>query len=207
VTVYVNIISVHRYNQTQSKIISTALDLFLAHGIKKTTIEDVSERCGITRATVYRYFQDKKDLVRASFMLMIDLTQEAIADLDKHKNYDTKKSAERISQAINQLPKGDVPARVNELKLLYPDIFNEYRDLRLSSIREIYKHVFERAKKEGLLTPSEVNWDLMPAILSEATVFITESPLVLSHGIAFRDIYSAMIDLMLYGVMSRRKKS
>lgn len=195
----------YSYNQTQSKILSTALDLFLAHGIKKTTVEDVSERCGVTRATVYRYFKDKKDLVRGSFMLMIDLTQEAIADLDKHRNYNTQKSAERIRQAINQLPKGDVPARVNELKLLYPDIFNEYRDLRLTSIREIYRHVFDRARKEGLLKPSEVKWDLMPAILSEATVFITESPFVLSHGISFRDIYSTMIDLMLYGVMSRRE--
>ena len=159
-----------------------------------------------TCATVYRYFKDKKDLVRAGFMLMVDLTQEAVADLDRHKNYDTKKSAERVRQAINQLPRGDMPARVNELKSLYPDIFNEYRDSRLSSIREIYKHVFDRAKQEGLLDPTEVNWDLMPAILSEATLFITESPLVLSHGISFREIYSAMIDLMLYGVMSRRKK-
>jgi AcrR family transcriptional regulator len=194
------------YNPTQARIVKAALDLYLAHGIKKTTIEDVSERCGLTRATVYRYFKDKKDLVRAGFMLMVDLTQEAVADLNRHKNYDTKKSAERVRQAIDQLPRGDMPARVNELKSLYPDIFNEYRDTRLSSIREIYKHVFDRAKQEGLLDPSEVNWDLMPAILSEATLFITESPLVLSHGISFREIYSAMIDLMLYGVMSKRKK-
>jgi AcrR family transcriptional regulator len=195
----------HSYNQTQAKIVAAALDLYLAHGIKKTTIEDVSDKCGVTRATVYRYFKDKKDLVRAGFMLMVDLTQEAIADLDRNKNYDTKKSAERVRQAINQLPRGDMPARVNELKSLYPDIFTEYRDSRLSSIREIYKHVFDKAKQEGLLDPSEVNWDLMPAILSEATLFITESPLVLSHGISFREIYSAMIDLMLYGVMSKRK--
>jgi AcrR family transcriptional regulator len=195
----------HSYNQTQAKIVAAALALYLAHGIKKTTIEDVSDKCGVTRATVYRYFKDKKDLVRAGFMLMVDLTQEAIADLDRNKNYDTKKSAERVRQAINQLPRGDMPARVNELKSLYPDIFTEYRDSRLSSIREIYKHVFDKAKQEGLLDPSEVNWDLMPAILSEATLFITESPLVLSHGISFREIYSAMIDLMLYGVMSKRK--
>ena len=196
----------HNYTQTQAKIVAAALDLYLAHGIKKTTIEDVSDKCGVTRATVYRYFKDKKDLVRAGFMLMVDLTQEAIADLDRNKNYDTKKSAERVRQAINQLPRGDMPARVNELKSLYPDIFTEYRDSRLSSIREIYKHVFDKARQEGLLDPSEVYWDLMPAILSEATVFITESPLVLSHGMSFRDIYSAMIDLMLYGVMTKRKK-
>jgi TetR/AcrR family transcriptional regulator, cholesterol catabolism regulator len=195
----------HSYNQTQAKIVAAALDLYLAHGIKKTTIEDVSEKCGLTRATVYRYFKDKKDLVRSSFMLMVDLTQEAIADLHQNKNYDTRQSTDRVRQAINQLPKGDMPARVNELKSLYPDIFTEYRDSRLSSIREIYKHVFDKARQEGLLDPSEVNWDLMPAILSEATLFITESPLVLSHGISFRQIYSAMIDLMLYGVMSKRK--
>lgn len=195
------------YNATQAKIVTTALDLYLAHGIKKTTIEDVSERCGVTRATVYRYFKDKKDLVRAGFMYMVDVIRDAIEDLDRHKNYNTLESAERVVQAITQLPRGDIPARVNELKLLYPDVFDVYREARLSSIRTIYKHVFDKAKREGLLSPSEVNWDLMPAILSEATLYITESPLVLSHGIAFREIYTAMIDLMLYGVMSKRRRA
>jgi AcrR family transcriptional regulator len=195
-----------RHNQTRAKIVKTALDLYVIYGIKKTTVEDVSDKCGITRATVYRYFSDKEELVRASFMFMVEVIRETLAELDAHKTYDTKKSTERIKYAINRLPQGDIPGCVNELKLLYPDIFTEYRDARLASITEIYKRVFETAKKEGLVKSSDKNWELMPSILAEATLYITESPLVLSHGIPFREIYANLIDLMLYGVMGRKKK-
>jgi AcrR family transcriptional regulator len=197
---------VQRHNLTRAKIVKTALDLYVIYGIKKTTVEDVSDKCGITRATVYRYFSDKENLVRTSFMYMVDVIHETISELDAHKNYDTKKSTERIKYAINRLPQGDIPGCVNELKLLYPDIFNEYRDARLASITEVYKHVFDTAKKDGLLNSTDKNWELMPSILAEATLYITESPLVLSHGIPFREIYANLIDLMLYGVMNKRKK-
>jgi len=194
------------YNQTEEKIITTALQLFMAHGIKKTTIEDISVRCGLTRATVYRYFSDKKCLVKVSIMHMVDVINKALADLDKHRDYDTEKSAECIKQAVSILPRGDLPARINELKQLYPDIFAEYQIARLASIRDIYKRVFNTAKREGLILPSQTDWNLVQTILSEATLYIAESPLVLSHGMAVGKIYATVLDIMLYGIVGSRKK-
>jgi AcrR family transcriptional regulator len=194
------------HNQTEQKIIEAALHVFLAHGIKKTTIEDVAERCGLTRATVYRYFKDKKHLVRASIMHMVNVINEALASLDKHRDYDTEKSATLIKEAVNMLPKGDLPTRITELKQVYPEIFAEYQIARLASIREIYRRVFAAAKREGLIMPSETDWNLVQTILSEATLYVAESPLVLSHGMSVGQIYSAVLDIMLYGIMGRRKK-
>lgn len=192
-------------NQTQARIVSTALNLLLAHGIKKTTVEDVSDNCGITRATVYRYYKDKKNLVKTCFMHMVDILQVVFTELDKHKNYDTHKSAEQIRLALKSLPRGDLPARVNELKSLYPDIFTEYQKARLSTIREVYKRMFDVAKKDGLLFDSETDWDLVQTILSEATFYVADSPLIQSSGLSFGQIYTAIMDIMLYGVVGRRK--
>jgi AcrR family transcriptional regulator len=195
-----------KYNPTEAKIIDTALHLFLAQGIKKTTIEDVSLKCGLTRATVYRYFSDKKVLVRASFLHMVQVLSEAIAHLDKHRELGTEKSAERIKEVVNTLPGGDVPARITELKQIYPDIFAEYQLARFASIRDIYRRVFNKAKKDGLILPSEADWNLVQAILTEATLYVAESPLVISHGASIGKIYSTVLDIMLYGIVGRLKK-
>ncbi|MFA5079524.1 MAG: TetR/AcrR family transcriptional regulator [Dehalococcoidia bacterium] len=194
------------YNQTEEKIVEAALYVILAHGIKKTTIEDVAERCGLTRATVYRYFKDKRRLVRASILHMVSVLNEALASMDKHRYYDTEKSATLIKEAVSSMPKGDISARIMELKQLYPDIFAEYQLARLASIRGIYRRVFNAAKRDGLITPSETDWNLVQTILSEATLYVAESPLVLSHGKSVGHIYSAVLDIMLYGIMGRRKK-
>ncbi|MCX6002132.1 MAG: TetR/AcrR family transcriptional regulator [Chloroflexi bacterium] len=194
------------YNQTEERIIAAALKLFMSQGIKKTPIEDVAARCGLTRATIYRYFRDKKFLVRSSMMHMVTVINEALTDLDKHREYTTEKSADRIKEAVTTLPHGDLPARLSELKQVYPDIFAEYQIARLASIRDIYRRVLNTAKKEGLVQPSEADWNLVQAILSEATLYIAESPLVLSHGAAIGKIYSTILDIMLYGIVGRRKK-
>ncbi len=52
-------------NEQSIHIINSALAVFIEHGIKRTRIEDVAQRAGLGRATVYRAFKDKNALVKA----------------------------------------------------------------------------------------------------------------------------------------------
>ena len=200
----------NEYGQTQDRIITAALDLFLEYGIKKTSLEDVAVRCGLTRATVYRYYKDKRELVRACFIHMIDIVGDALNELDKHSQFTTKKSAEYIRQAVAALPKGDLPARLNELKILYPDIFEEYQQGRLQIIKRAYGKLFALAKRDDLLPEDGIDYEVFQTVIAESIIFITQHPLVLSKGTSFRDIYNFMLDLMVYGILGikdRNKKA
>jgi AcrR family transcriptional regulator len=66
----------------ESQIIQAALDQFWAAGIKKSSMEDIAARAGVTRITVYRYFADKKELVRAAFLQMEALFQQRMEALE-----------------------------------------------------------------------------------------------------------------------------
>jgi AcrR family transcriptional regulator len=46
-------------------MITAALDCFLSFGVRKTSLTDVADRAGVSRATAYRAFGDKNGLVRA----------------------------------------------------------------------------------------------------------------------------------------------
>lgn len=48
----------------KEKIIETALDRFLKHGIKKMNIRELVSPMGISTKTVYKYFNDKEDLLK-----------------------------------------------------------------------------------------------------------------------------------------------
>lgn len=47
------------------QILDAALDLFAAHGIKRTTIGDIARRAGIDRVTVYRRIGNKDQVIQA----------------------------------------------------------------------------------------------------------------------------------------------
>lgn len=47
------------------KILDAALSLFVEFGLRRNTMDDVAQRAGVGRATVYRHFGDKDRLVQA----------------------------------------------------------------------------------------------------------------------------------------------
>ena len=47
----------------RDRILEAAYDLFSQHGVRTVSIEDVVKRAGVSRATVYRHFSSKEDLV------------------------------------------------------------------------------------------------------------------------------------------------
>ena len=61
---------------TRARILDVALELFSEHGFEGTTLQQIADRLGLTKAALYYHFRSKDDLVRA-------LVAPAITDLDK----------------------------------------------------------------------------------------------------------------------------
>jgi AcrR family transcriptional regulator len=60
---------------TRARILDAALELFSEHGFDGTTLQQIADRLGFTKAALYYHFRSKDDLLRA-------LIAPAISDLD-----------------------------------------------------------------------------------------------------------------------------
>ncbi len=65
-----------RKDARPGEILQAALAEFAAHGFAATRLEDIAKRAGITKGTIYLYFDDKESLFRAL------LQQEAGREFD-----------------------------------------------------------------------------------------------------------------------------
>lgn len=52
-------------DQIGVRILDAALEEYLAHGLRRTSVDDVARRAGIGRATIYRRFTNRDELVQA----------------------------------------------------------------------------------------------------------------------------------------------
>lgn len=50
---------------TRKRIIAAAAELVFAHGVARTSMEDVQQRAGVSASQLYHYFVDKNELIRA----------------------------------------------------------------------------------------------------------------------------------------------
>ncbi len=66
-------------------LVETAKELFLKHGIKRVTVEEICERSAVSKVTFYKYFSDKMQLAR----LIIDqLNDEGFSKFDEINRLD-----------------------------------------------------------------------------------------------------------------------
>jgi AcrR family transcriptional regulator len=60
---------------TRSRLRELALQLFAEQGYEKTSLREIAERLGVTKAALYYYFKSKEDIVRS-------LVEDYVAELD-----------------------------------------------------------------------------------------------------------------------------
>lgn len=65
--------------QTMGHILRTASYLFMEQGFEKVSLENVAQACGITKASVYYYFNNKAALFTESLLFVLKIAHEQTA--------------------------------------------------------------------------------------------------------------------------------
>ena len=63
---------------TQERILVAATELFLEKGYEQTTVAEVAERGGVSRATVFWHFNDKASLFRQAFNRLVEPLRQSL---------------------------------------------------------------------------------------------------------------------------------
>src|SRR6201997_3295524 len=69
---------------TRSRAQKVALELFAEQGYEKTSLREIAERLGVTKAALYYHFQSKEDIVHS-------FTDDYFAELDDLVDWATDK--------------------------------------------------------------------------------------------------------------------
>lgn len=67
--------------QTMHQILRTAAYLFMEHGFEKVSLEGVAKACGITKASVYYYFNNKAILFTECLQFVLKMAYDQTAKL------------------------------------------------------------------------------------------------------------------------------
>lgn len=66
-------------SDTRARIIDVALELFASQGYEKTSLREIADRLGVTKAALYYHFKTKDDIVHGIVRTMAAPIDEAIA--------------------------------------------------------------------------------------------------------------------------------
>jgi AcrR family transcriptional regulator len=89
-------------SQKFQQLVKTAGDLFLRHGIKRISVEEICHAAGVSKMTFYKYFNDKVDLAKYVINKMVTEGIAQYQDIMKQKIPFSEKVKKMIILKIDQ---------------------------------------------------------------------------------------------------------
>jgi AcrR family transcriptional regulator len=72
--------------ETRERILEVALELFNEQGYDKTSLREIAERLGITKAALYYYFERKQDILLELHLRLHDIGRGILEQIDRLEN-------------------------------------------------------------------------------------------------------------------------
>ena len=151
-----------RSREADTAILDATLELLIERGAEATSIEQVARRAGVTRATVYRRFPDKTQLLIATIEAAYgeppptpeirDVEHLLAGWASVLSNPRQRRLLRRLYGAIEDYP---------ELAHAYQRLFGQQRD-------QARRNVFEQARDRGHL-PADTRVDVLLDLLTGAS--------------------------------------
>ena len=71
-------------------ILEQSANMFFNYGIQHITMDDIAKKCGVSKKTIYKYFENKDDLLHQVIELQIKELKKEIAAT--HKKLERRRS-------------------------------------------------------------------------------------------------------------------
>jgi AcrR family transcriptional regulator len=185
---------------TENKILDAALVLFFRQGIKKTGLEEVAHRAGVTRITVYRYFSDKRALTGAVLMRVPAILAAVQVRLVEYPPKNVEAILDEIAEQMAGLPAGDFPVLLEELSRVYPEIWQQVHTARLQAVGMLFDELFALAERQGRLRMG-LNRAVVQAYFLSAVVNVLEGASLVAQGLSAQEVFQTVKEIFLYGIL------
>ncbi len=165
-------------DKTYVKILDAGLELFIEFGLRRTTMEDVANRAGVGRATAYRRFGDKDQLIHAVILREakreLDLIEQELNAIEGGLN----KLLESFVLAVTRAHAHPLWRRLqtSDTEIILP-FFTQGLWQMMAFFRMFLATMLERVKKEEAIS------DLSTEFLAELMLRLMQSMLLSPEGV------------------------
>lgn len=177
--------------------------MFVTYGIKAIRMDDIAERLGMSKRTIYEYFEEGREaLIREC----VDCYHNRIRRINEER---FSKGANIIEQLLIMISEWDNMTQANlnfqtDLQRFYPALFREVVDRHKVLGAAELKKKLEQGVVDGLIM-SGINLDFAAAVLIETMHTIISKPSsYLESNISFEEAFKYVLMFFFRGISTPR---
>jgi AcrR family transcriptional regulator len=179
----------------RDRLAQAAFDLFDEHGYERTTVDDIAERAGLGRATFFRNYRSKEDVIFPDHDRLLEQVRDRLRSTSHSSALAAVTDAVRLV-LLHYLDEGDVARRRYALTSAVPAL----RDREIVAVAR-YQRLFREFIAERMTAPAEpgaLRAELMAASVAAAHNHVLRRWLRGESADPIREVDDAMSQVIGY---------
>jgi AcrR family transcriptional regulator len=184
----------------EERILLKARDLMLQSGLRQVTMDDLAHQLGMSKKTIYQYYKDKDDLVKAVVNLELKEHEMTCKDCKSkaenaiHEMFLLMENMKAMTQTMN-------PNAMMELEKHFPTAFEIIKNHKDEFLFSLIKQNLSKGSEEGCYR-ADLDIDILSKFRLE-TVFIPFNlhlfPLNKFNSL---EVHTQLMEHFVYGLMT-----
>lgn len=183
------------------KIVAESVKLFKTCGIRSISMDDIAKELGMSKKTLYEYFDNKADLLAKSLDFSLkeftvwyaELKQESLNAIDELLS---------ISKKVNDEYAKFSPSNIFDLKKYYPEVFKEY----INSEKQITYTILAENLLKGISENnyrSDLDVDLVAGLYVQKIAVLHTGEFWSDSNVSFEKIFEIMFENHIRGIVNQ----
>lgn len=144
-------------DEKRKVLLQAASDVLLEYGPHKTTLDDIAKRAGMAKTSLYYYFRDKHEIMRAiiksDMEQLLDLINRAVDQAETAEEKMMAFTVARYNFIASKAERANKQIAIEFRSL--EGIFEAERDFYLQSCKNIVEKILREGIEKGELKPLE----------------------------------------------------
>jgi len=186
----------------KDKILLNATELFLNYGFKSVTMDDIANKLGMSKKTIYQYFDNKTKLVEASTLHMFEFISHGINCICEIKKNPIEEIYE-IKKFIMEHLKDEKSSPQYQLQKYYPKIFKTLKEKQYKLMLECVSENLRRGVVLGLYRTT-INIEFIAKIYFNCMIALKDKDLFPLNNLSMNTLMENYIEYHLRGVCTTK---
>ncbi|WP_293716277.1 TetR/AcrR family transcriptional regulator [uncultured Parabacteroides sp.] len=182
----------------KEQIMMTALDLFSQHGIKSVSMDDIARNMGISKRTIYEFFEDKETLLVKGIEYNHKKMKQVLTELEEGP-YSVVEEIILFYEECMKRPRWYNRKFYDDLKR-YPKAL-ELNEKNKAEFSKKCMKLFTRGVKEGVFQKG-INFEIVTLLAKEQIKMIRPTGAFLNHSVS--EVYKTVLFTFLRGICTEK---
>jgi len=185
----------------RTRVLESAGPLFLSRGFVRVTADEIAEHLGISKATLYKAFSGKEEIVREVVRgILNDMGGRVERLVDDGSLGFVEKMVALMSFLGTRMARFE-PVFVRDLQKHVPGLWREVEKFRQDKIARNFKIILESGRREGYFR-ADVDLDLLLAMFASLVQGFINPAALMRSGRSPAETFESVIKVFFQGIVT-----